>query len=122
MLQCFQTSEMLERVARAIHEATEKERTFLAAVVPSIKPPGFLGTWEEKPESLKFITLQEARAAIEAMREPTREMIDVGNTVSEDAGDIWEPSAGISYNGPSCGLEVWQAMHDEALKGDGKES
>ena len=42
--------------------------------------------------------------------EPTAEMIDDGNSVSQDAGDIWEPSEGINYNGPSCGLEVWKAM------------
>ena len=48
--------------------------------------------------------------------EPTREMIEAGNTVSEDAGDIWEPSAGINYSGPSCGLEVWEAMLAAAPK------
>jgi len=56
---------------------------------------------------------------LDAMREPTREVIEAGNVVSEDAGGIWEPSDGISYDGPSCGLEVWQAMID-AIKAEGK--
>lgn len=61
--------------------------------------------------------INSAIAAIAAMREPTREMIDDGNTVTINAGDIWEPSDGISYSGPSCALECWQAMIDAALEG-----
>lgn len=51
-------------------------------------------------------------AILAELREPTREMIEAGNTVTQDAGDVWEPSHGISYGGPSCGLECWQAMID----------
>ena len=47
-------------------------------------------------------------------REPTREMIDCGDTVSENAGDVWEPSDGIDISGPHCGREVWIAMWDAA--------
>lgn len=59
--------------------------------------------------------MRAARKAVEAMRDPGREAIEVGNTVSENAGDVWDPSHGCSHVGPQCGLEVWQAMIDAIL-------
>lgn len=55
------------------------------------------------------------RATMSEMREPTKEMIEVGDTVSEDAGDIWDPSGGCDHGGPQCGRDVWRAMLDAAL-------
>ena len=95
------TESMVEKVARAIWEETRTkwdEREIA-------------GTTAGTRANYKRI----ASAAMKAMREPTKEMIYAGDSVSEDAGEIWEPSAGISYDGPQCGRDVWLAMIDAAL-------
>ena len=75
-------SEMIERVARAIWEEEFQE-------------PVDYHTQE--------ITRDQARAAIEAMRVPTKEMKEAGiNT-------------GVGL-GPITSAAIWQAMIDEALK------
>lgn len=74
--------------------------------------PGDIEAMDERGLNLADAILSDldAQGLVIVPREPTREMIEAGNTVTEDAGDIWEPSEGISYSGPSCGLECWQAM------------
>ena len=52
----------------------------------------------------------EAQGLVIVPREPNKEMIYVGDGVSEDAGDIWDPSGGCNHGGPQCGREVWIAM------------
>ena len=108
--------DLRERLARAICK-TGKFETGEGTCAPRCMDQ--LGSAREKcPHvaaihgSLADLILAEITAAGYAVvpREPTREMLEDGNTVTEDAGDICEPSHGISYNGPSCALECWQAM------------
>ena len=77
-------SEMIERVARALAESESGKKDFY--------------------DSLDVLTRgafqRDARAAIEAMREPTKEM--------ERAGDDMMRSAAFSHS-------VWLTMVDEAL-------
>ena len=75
-------SEMVERCAMAMHKAG-----FFPNVIP----------WEKCAEAYREERRMFARAAIEAMREPTAEMVVAA----------WR-SEGTS--------EIWQAMIEEALK------
>lgn len=89
-------SEMIERVARVIHENHAFDSI------------GEHTPWDEVNDVFSHAQddyRKVARAAIEAMREPTQEMKDVG---------LRDPGSG----GPDPGYEteVWQAMLDEALK------
>lgn len=59
-------SEMIERVARGIWARRQQ-------AYPDMAP---LPAWEDETEELREDVRAEARAAIEAMREPTQEMID----------------------------------------------
>jgi len=59
----------------------------------------FPATFESDDNSSKRYALSQARAAIEAMREPTDAMDKKGNAVLDDGA-----------------LYVWQAMIDAALK------
>lgn len=76
----------IEQVARAIYEATEPKNV-----------------WEIRSDEFKRDYLDYARAAIEAMREPTEAMC----SAAEDSGSL---EAGSSPFG------AWQAMIDAALK------
>lgn len=75
-------NEMVERVARAIYES------------------GWDLTWENAPEHVKDDARRDARAGIEAMREPTEGMGRAGDAV-----------AGIFRS-----RSTWRDMIDEALK------
>jgi hypothetical protein len=79
-------SEMVERVAQAIGKSRFGE---------SLR-------WHQETGGLRQSCLDDARAAITAMREPTKPMIDAGDYVI----------AVISWDGEL----VWRAMVDEALK------
>lgn len=85
-------SEMIERVATAIYENRRRmyeDRVPFKDLYPSAQRP----------------YLDEARAAIEAMREPTEEMIAAGARGSgEDSQDV--------------ALGAWEAMIDAALSKD----
>lgn len=102
-------SEMVERVARAI--ATELGADLDTAFADKTEWTNMRGTdaagrWRDINEPFKSDYLAAARAAIEAMREPTGGMLKAGfkNTLN-DAFDTE-----VSY--------IWQAMIDAAL-GDG---
>lgn len=88
-------SEMLDRVARAIYEKRNG---------PGCSP------WVNRPKGHKDPYLADARAAIEATREPTPAMIAAGMdevsdvTVSEPKAAAWDA------------LRFHRAMIDEALK------
>lgn len=90
------TDAMIERVALAIWAAREKQF------------PPF--TQRKEPDQLDrssgawVAVLSQARAAIEAMREPSEAM--------EKAGDLpgWDDSVSVGLS-----REVWQAMTDAAL-------
>lgn len=77
---------MVERVARAIHDASHKELGF---------------SWA------KEMRMAQARAAIEAMREPTGEMLEAG----------WERAR--PYLGLETTKQTYRAMINAAL-GEGK--
>lgn len=84
-------SEMVERVARAIYEGT-----------PRNKPYDHLSAFKRKGYEA------EARAAIEAMREPTEAMCT--------AGRLANMSIIGGYGGPTS----WEAMIDAALASEPK--
>ena len=74
-------TEMIERVARAIGRCESSD------------------DWEELGQHWKDQFLQEAHAAIAAMREPSETMVDAG----------YQASPPVEY--------IWQAMIDAALGG-----
>ncbi len=76
-------SEMIERVAKAIYDRTLEDDQLADYGLPMADA----------------ITC--AKAAIEAMREPTQDMLNAGKAIMTDYDDS---------------LECWQAMIDEALK------
>lgn len=82
-------SEMIERVAKAI-----------AGVIDSAMPNVYVHTLDYKAA---------ARAAIQAMREPTEQMVDAVYR-QEDPGFCDEPGT------PTAPDDVWRQMIDEALE------
>lgn len=88
-------SEMVERVARAILASHDYS-----------KNDGKEGGFESLSPEWQEVLLANARAAIEAMREPTDDMKNCSEEVH------WDYSCG------QCGglKEGWQMMIDEALK------
>ena len=80
------SNDMIERVARAL---AASDRHFSDG-----------GSWDELDPIEHDIYMASARAAIEAMREPTSEMVD----------------AAYANTGGVGATKCWQAMIDEALK------
>lgn len=80
---------MIERVARAIHKGRNG---------PGRTP------WAHLPKSYQEPYLTDARAAIAAMRGPTREMLDAVRGMHSD-----------QYVGIGMGVEAWASMIDTAL-------
>jgi hypothetical protein len=68
-----------------------------------------LEAWDDAWPHAREAIMEEARAAIEAMRKPTEAMSQAGGDITIPAGD---------YNYPIYGAadEVWNAMIDAALK------
>lgn len=95
-------TDIVERVIDVIWEVAEKHGI-------EIVPSSAAETMARAAIRAHEAALTDAGLVI-VPREPTKEMIDVGNTVAEDAGDVWMPSEGISLGGPSCGREVYLAM------------
>lgn len=93
-------SEMIERVARAVFaESHEIGNTH--------------GDFDILMPEVQEVFIRFARAAIEAMREPTATMVSAGSRqrpYREDDGDY----DGMEYRGNTEG--TWQAMIDAALK------
>lgn len=88
------TDSMIERVAKTMGATLiPGSRTVMAADVIS-------------KELISFM----ARAAIEAMREPTEKMMAVGEEAT------WEPSSDRPYIEHYTLKAAWQAMNDAALK------
>lgn len=88
---------MVEKVARAIYEATPF--------------PNTEGPYEAQTDEYRRMCKVLARAAIEALREPTEEMANEGMNAGTDADDPYEPG-----NMSSATIPIWQAMLDAALK------
>ena len=78
-------SEMVDRVAKALSDQMEAD-------MPSFT----VMSWDKCTDQAREVFRKRARAAIEAMREPTERMSDCIS----------------SYDNPT----IWQAMIDEALK------
>lgn len=83
-------NELIERVAMAIH------RVGGDAVLAGM-------SWEDAPEANREQARREARAAIEAMREPTDLMTRAGSLEGPEGFDGWFAE------------KVWQRMIDKAL-------
>jgi hypothetical protein len=106
-------SEMIERVAKAIAETIA-----LAHIKHMVME---IGQEDKLEEYLKMfpikVTLADsdvARAAIEAMREPTVEMVEAVDIEGEtDAGGGINATYSV---GSEEAKKVWQAMVDRALK------
>lgn len=92
-------NEMIERVARAIDPV---------AFDPSIEDENYPGEIEDN----RTAALSRARAAIEAMREPTEGMQKAGFRVN-----VWENPKSINVGRVTIPADKpWRAMIDEALK------
>lgn len=88
---------MLERIARAIGEA----RCHATG-----------GTMPLLPSDTLY-----ARAAVEALREPTKEMIFNGNSKIDDCIDFYNYDSGSGYTvEPHAARETWSAMIDAILE------
>ncbi len=94
-------SEMVERVVEALH-ASRKRRHYGEDAAGDIRPPS--------AREREFYR-DDVRAVIEAMREPTREMlnaaVDTGSHLNSDY-----------YITPDSYEEPWRAMIDAALGGE----
>jgi hypothetical protein len=100
-------SEMAERVARAIYQSQEEYR---CAELSKLHGHNYsFLPWEDAPEHWRNMAMGSARAAIEAMREPTEKMIEAG-TVGWDALD------GSGVRPMFAPQRPYRAMIDEALK------
>lgn len=94
-------SEMVERVARAIGDTPNRYGGTLRALLTTLKRiPELRDSPLSDAEVLEWL----ARAAIEAMREPTRAMY---RTFDKDGGDVME------HRGAA--IDYWTAMIDAAL-------
>lgn len=85
---------MIDRVARGLYTAV-------------LAGAGCAATLDTRPQAVRDIWLNAARAAIEAMREPTPTMCAAVNVdVREGQSYVWEHQA----------EEIWRQMIDEALR------
>lgn len=89
-------SEMVERAAKASYEYVR-----ITGAAALTKYPA----WEELSEDQRNLYLNAQRAAIQAMREPTEGMLNIGHPVDRD------PAVNMGAK-----LYIYQAMIDEALK------
>lgn len=90
---------MVERYARAMWE-TNRERC---------KPHVELDSWEDETQALRDDWMAMARDGIEAMREPTPEMVEAGDAVEIEADERGNKCPGL------IGEPVWRAMIAAAL-------
>ncbi len=99
-------SEMVERVAKAIHKVNDGRSS------KNLRVP-----WEQCIQVYQELLRNEARAAIEAMREPTKQMIDKGLTAISDNMETTRDSySSYDYAVEGTAYHGWAAMIDEALK------
>lgn len=99
-------TDMIEKVARAIYASHPFNNNH-----DSLNP-GFDGlspAWRE-------VMFMNARAAIEAMRKPTPEMIEAGNYAIDEHIDFWNYDSGAGYSvGSTAAVAAINAMIDAAL-------
>ena len=103
--------DMIERVARAIYEARD------------INPLRFGNgePWDTTLEWYRLVAMAQARAVLEAMREPTGAMVDAGHVVIHEQGPPWlceadrtKPYHVISM--PEDVAQRWRQMIGAALQ------
>lgn len=93
-------TDMIERVARAIGDAIE-----------TAGQPGHLRT--QRPDRDVLLTV--ARAAIAAMREPTKEMLLNAEFADMQGGNYAYNSDGTDFLEYADAIDHWRAMIDAAL-------
>lgn len=103
------SNEMIERVAKAIWDLEQKEISRYGfssnLIMFGIKGPvswEYINDYEKVIPSISESFRMKARAAIEAMREPTEAMLEATDP--------------IDRNERQYALETWQFMIDEALR------
>lgn len=84
---------MIERVARAAYDATKESDT----------------SWDDEFQEIKTTYLIQARAAIEAMREPSTAMVDAAYAAHDAYEAAPEPKAWLGL------ISTHRAMIDAAL-------
>jgi hypothetical protein len=102
-------SEMVERVARAIHDSLIKKGGPGRTMMP----------WGHAPE--REWCLATARAAIASMREPTKGMVEAGETAKDNAIDSdYDSRSDSSYTTIRSDIHeaIWSAMVAAALSKD----
>lgn len=77
-------TDMIEKVARAIFEQFKRAL-------------GGEGGFDDLTGEERLVMTGLARAAIEAMREPTKEMIIAGNDTIDECIDFWNYDSGAGY-------------------------
>lgn len=94
----------LEQVARGLARRILNEETGVLCITGEAK-----AALERSVDRLWPECVKDARAAIEAMREPTEAMVKAGERVVDDHFDHWDPGR---FHGIG---EAWNAMVDAAL-------
>lgn len=80
----MQEMTMVERVAKAIYETALERAPLLNPLGFTVDYPG----WEDLEDPDRTSALGEARAAIEAMREPTEAMLGAFDRMTDDSGSV----------------------------------
>lgn len=104
-------SEMVERVARAIAENQHQGWLYDQEAVAMLDP-------ERVAKARKFLR-EAARAAIEAMREPTLEMIEAGQMENNLLENPDPPNAFLFLSRAEI-KGAWEAMLEAALSPSGE--
>lgn len=113
-------SDMIERVARAIEPAIWDMFDEIKNASPEERE-----AYKNSPNGKLFQSMRQACEAIEAMREPTPEMIAANNAALKGHIDTLPDVVKLIHHGKQAGYMVprdvkarvrWQAMIDEALK------
>lgn len=107
-------SEMVERVARAICVANKEDPD---KEYPYVSPEsGVLASYGVyQPQWVQILPL--ARAAINALREPTQEIIDAAEPAMRKVNHIVAHAGGVQWDNDEPPLApAWRAMIDACLK------
>lgn len=89
---------MIERIGKAIYDNM------------CLANPHVMTTWETLPYDLKTYYREQGRAAIEAMRKPTDEMLAAGDSMMPQIAKGQDVSTGLDAL-----AEAWPTMIDAAL-------
>lgn len=102
------TGSIIDRVARA---AWERRMQGMRALFPHDNSPGMSETWETMLPSFRALWREVARTSIEAMREPTEDMLGAGDSKMPEIAKGQDITTGRDAL-----AEAWPAMIDAALK------